>query len=194
MINLKNVSIAFHNIKVLNNFSLSVKQGEHIALMGTSGSGKTTILKLISKQMKPDSGEIEVNTNRISYMFQEPRLLPWLTAAENVNLVLGDHPETLPEAIKWLKRVGLSDAVDKYPHELSGGMRQRVSLARALAFNGDLLLLDEPLASLDEDSAHNMLQLIKQYSANKTVVFVTHNSQHAKTFADTIYVIKNQKS
>lgn len=192
MVNLKHVSMSFHDTVVLNDFNLSVAKGEHIAIMGTSGSGKTTILKLISGQLKPTSGIIEVNTNRISYMFQEPRLLPWLTTSENVNLVLGDHPESLPEAIKWLKRVGLGDALDKYPNELSGGMRQRAALARALAFHGELLLLDEPLASLDETSANEMLSLIKQYAAHKTVIFVTHNTEHAKSFADAIYVIKKQ--
>ena len=127
-------------------------------------------------------------------MFQEHRLLPWLTAAENVNLVLGDHPESLPEAIKWLKRVGLGDSIDKYPKELSGGMRQRVSLARALAFNGDLFLMDEPLASLDEESANEMLRLIKKHTDGKTVVLVTHNTEHAKLFADTIYLIKKKNT
>lgn len=194
MINLKNVTIRYGNSVVLNDFSLSVTKGEHIVIMGESGSGKTTLLKLISKQIPPTDGKIEVNAERISYMFQEPRLLPWLTTAENVNLVLGDSPEALPEAIKWLKRVDLGDALDKYPHELSGGMRQRAALARALAFNGDLLLLDEPLASLDEASANQMLELIEQYSPDKTVVLVTHNTEHAKKFADTIYVIKKQNT
>lgn len=194
MINLKNVTLSYGSSTILKDFSLSVERGAHIAIMGESGSGKTTLLKLIAKQLTPSSGHIETNAQRISYMFQEPRLLPWLTAAENVNLVLGDHAESLPEAVKWLKRVGLGDALDKYPRELSGGMRQRVSLARALAFNGDLLLLDEPLASLDENSAVQMLDLIKRYSADKTVVFVTHNTEHAKKFADTIYIIKKQNS
>lgn len=194
MINLENVTVRYGKAAVLKDFCLSVEKGEHIAIMGESGTGKTTLLKLISKQLSPSRGKIEVSAKRISYMFQEPRLLPWLTAAENVNLVLGDHAESLPEAIKWLKRVGLENAVDQYPHELSGGMRQRTALARALAFNGDLLLLDEPLASLDENSANQMLELIKQYSIDKTVVFVTHNTEHAKKFADTIYVMKKQNT
>lgn len=194
MINLKNVTLTYGGNVILKDLNLSVKNGEHIAIMGESGSGKTTILKLLAKQLSPTSGEVTVNSNRISYMFQEHRLLPWLTAAENVNLVLGDHPESLPEAIKWLKRVGLGDSIDKYPKELSGGMRQRVALARALAFNGDLFLLDEPLASLDEESANEMLNLIEQHTAGKTVIFVTHNTEHAKQFADAIYVIKKQNT
>jgi len=194
MIKLHNISVIFGETVVLKDFNLKIQKGEHISIMGASGSGKTTILKLISQQLKPSEGTVEVNTNRISYMFQEPRLLPWLTAAENVNLVLGDHSESLSEAVKWLKRVGLESAINKYPNELSGGMQQRVSLARALAFNGEILLLDEPLSSLDETTAAEMLNLIKAYSVDKTVVLVTHNTEHAKEFADTIYVIKKQKS
>ena len=194
MINLNNVTVRYGSTVVLKDFNLSVAKGEHIAIMGESGSGKTTLLKLISGQQFPTDGTIQINAKRISYMFQEPRLLSWLTTAENVNLVLGDHKESLPEAIKWLKRVGLENALDKYPHELSGGMRQRAALARALAFNGDLLLLDEPLASLDEASANQMLELIQQYAVDKTVVLVTHNTEHAKKFADTIYIIKKQNS
>ena len=127
-------------------------------------------------------------------MFQEPRLAPWLTAAENINLVLGDTAESLPEAIKWLKKLGMEDAIDKYPHELSGGMQQRVALARALAYNSELLLLDEPLSSLDETLADELLIFIKEYAKDKTVVFVTHSTAQAKAFADTIYVIKKQNS
>ena len=194
MIELNNVSVKFGKTKVLNDFTMRVSKGEHIAIMGASGSGKTTILKLIAGQLCPDSGKVLCHSSKIAYMFQEPRLVPWLTAAENVNLVLGDTPETLPEAIKWLKRLGLDDAIDKYPPELSGGMQQRTALARTLAYDGDLLLLDEPLSALDEDTADYILLLIKEFAKDKTIVLVTHNSQHAKQFADTIYVIKQQNT
>lgn len=194
MVDLKKVSVHYGNTKVLHDFSLSVAKGEHIAIMGPSGSGKTTVLKLITGQLTPNTGTVSVHTQRISYMFQEPRLIPWLTAAENVNLVLGDRPDTLPEAHKWLERVGLEDASDKYPSALSGGMKQRTALARALAYGGDLLLLDEPLSSQDEGFANEMLTLIERYSKDKTVIFVTHNTNQAKRFAEKIYVIKNQNA
>ena len=194
MIKLQNISVAFGQTVVLKDFNLEVQKGDHIVLMGASGCGKTTILKLIAKQLLPSSGSVEVNSPKISYMFQEPRLLPWLTALENVNLVLGDRSSTLPEAHKWLKRVKLEDACNLYPHELSGGMQQRVALARSLAFNGDILLLDEPLSALDESSADEMLNLLKENTADKTVILVTHNTEHAKKFGDTIYVLKKQKS
>ncbi|MBQ3010969.1 MAG: ABC transporter ATP-binding protein, partial [Oscillospiraceae bacterium] len=157
MIKLENVTLRFKDTCILKDFNLCIEDGEHIVIMGASGSGKTTLLKLISNQLKPTSGTVQTTAKRISYMFQEHRLLPWLTAAENVNLVLGDKKESLPEAVKWLEQLGLTDAANRYPAQLSGGMRQRVALARALAFNGDLLLLDEPLASLDEESATEIL-------------------------------------
>jgi NitT/TauT family transport system ATP-binding protein len=194
MIELKNITVKFDTTTVLKDFSLSVEKGEHIALMGSSGSGKTTVLKLIAGLLQPNNGEINVSTDKISYMFQEPRLAPWLTAAENINLVLGDTTESLPEATKWLKKLGMEDAADKFPHELSGGMQQRVALARALAYNGELLLLDEPLSALDESLAETLLAFIKQYAQDKTVIFVTHSTAQAKAFADTIYVIKKQNS
>ena len=194
MINLQNVTVSYGSHFVLKDFSLIISKGEHIAIMGESGSGKTTLLKLISKQLSPQKGTVSVNTPHISYMFQEPRLLPWLNILDNVNLVLGDSKESLPEAVKWLRKVGLGNDVEKLPHMLSGGMRQRAALARALAYNGDLLLLDEPLASLDKESADELLTLIKEQTKEKTVIFVTHNSEHAKKFADTIYVIKKQTS
>ena len=194
MIELKNITVKFDTTTVLKDFSLSVEKGEHIALMGSSGSGKTTVLKLIAGLLQPNNGEINVSTDKISYMFQEPRLAPWLTAAENINLVLGDTAESLPEVTKWLKKLGMEDAADKFPHELSGGMQQRVALARALAYNGELLLLDEPLSALDESLAETLLAFIKQYAQDKTVIFVTHSTAQAKAFADTIYVIKKQNS
>ena len=194
MINLQNVTASYGTHTVLKDFSLTISKGEHIAIMGESGSGKTTLLKLISKQLTPDSGEVCIAASRIAYMFQEPRLLPWLSVLDNVNLVLGDNKESLPEAVKWLKKVGLGNNLESLPYALSGGMRQRAALARALAYNGDLLLLDEPLASLDEDSADELLTLIKTHAENKTVILVTHNSEHAKKFADTIYVLKKQTS
>lgn len=192
MIELNNVSVKYGKTQVLKDFSMVVKKGEHIALMGSSGSGKTTVLKLIANLHFPDSGKVLCHTNKIAYMFQEPRLVPWLTAAENVNLVLGDSKESMPVAVKWLKRLGLEDSLDKYPSELSGGMQQRTALARTLAYDADVLLLDEPLSALDEDMADYILLLIKEFAKDKTIILVTHNSAHAKQFSDTIYVLKQK--
>ena len=187
MIELKDVSVAFQGHSVLEHCSLLVPDGGHTAVMGPSGSGKTTLLRLIAGQLAPDQGSVTVSHGRISYMYQEPRLLPWLTAEENVNLVLSDKPETMDTARQWLAAVGLADAMKKRPAELSGGMRQRVSLARALAYDGDLFLLDEPLSSLDEAMAAELLDLLKQYTQGKSMIFVTHSPEQAKVLGGKIY-------
>ena len=187
MIELKDVSAAFQGHSVLEHCSLMVPDGGHTAVMGPSGSGKTTLLRLIAGQLAPDQGSVTVSHGRISYMYQEPRLLPWLTAEENVNLVLSDKPETMGTARQWLAAVGLADAMKKHPAELSGGMRQRVSLARALAYDGDLFLLDEPLSSLDEAMAAELLDLLKQYTQGKSMIFVTHSPEQAKVLGGEIY-------
>lgn len=187
MIELKDVSVAFQGHSVLEHCSLLVPDGGHTAVMGPSGSGKTTLLRLIAGQLAPDQGSVTVSHGRISYMYQEPRLLPWLTAEENVNLVLSDKPETMGTARQWLAAVGLADAMKKHPAELSGGMRQRVSLARALAYDGDLFLLDEPLSSLDEAMAAELLDLLKQYTQGKSMIFVTHSPEQAKVLGGEIY-------
>ena len=186
MIELKDVSAAFQGHSVLEHCSLLVPDGGHTAVMGPSGSGKTTLLRLIAGQLAPDQGSVTVSHGRISYMYQEPRLLPWLTAEENVNLVLSDKPETMDTARQWLAAVGLADAMKKRPAELSGGMRQQVSLARALAYDGDLFLLDEPLSSLDEAMAAELLDLLKQYTQGKSMIFVTHSPEQAKVLGGEI--------
>ena len=192
MIELKDVSVAFQGRSVLEHCSLLVPDGGHTAVMGPSGSGKTTLLRLIAGQLAPDQGSVTVSHGRISYMYQEPRLLPWLTAEENVNLVLSDKPETMGTARQWLAAVGLADAMKKRPAELSGGMRQRVSLARALAYDGDLFLLDEPLSSLDEAMAAELLDLLKQYTQGKSMIFVTHSPEQAKVLGGEIYRMNNK--
>lgn len=192
MIELCAVTAGYHGQTVLENCSLLVSQGEHIAVMGPSGSGKTTLLKLIAGTLSPAAGTVRVNAKKIAYLFQEPRLLPWLTAEENVNLVLSDSTKTLSKARCWLDRVGLTDAMQKRPAELSGGMRQRVALARALAYGGDLLLLDEPMSAIDAALSLQLLALLQQYTHDKTVIFVTHSLEQAKQFGDSVYNLKNK--
>jgi len=191
MIELNRITLTYGNQTVLNAQCLTVTAGERIALMGPSGCGKTSLLRVIAGLVKPIRGNVSLHTDRISYLFQEPRLLPWLTAEENVNTVLSDRTDTLPEARKWLEAVGLCDAMKKYPHELSGGMQQRVSLARALAYNGDILLLDEPLKGLDPDTKADMLRLLQQHSAGKTLLLATHDRNEAAALTDRVYFYEN---
>ena len=190
MIRIEHLTVAFGGQTVLKDCSLRVAAGQHVALMGASGSGKTTLINVIAGLVKPNSGTVSVN-GKVSYVFQEPALFPWLTAAENINVVLSDKPETLPQARKWLEEAGLSDSLDKYPHQLSGGQKQRVAICRALAFGGEILLLDEPLKGLDPDTRDRVAQLILRESREKTLLLVTHDQWEAQRFCQTVLTYHN---
>lgn len=193
MIELKNLHLAYGEQRVLSGQDLHIAPGERAAFMGPSGCGKTSLLRLIAGLEKPVSGTVSVRNRRISYLFQEPRLLPWLTAEQNVNAVLSDGPVTLPEARFWLEAVGLEDAAAKYPAELSGGMQQRVSLARAMAFGGDILLLDEPFKGLDGETRGHMIALLRAHTAGKTLLLATHDRDEAAALAQSLYVFDGQR-
>ena len=184
MITLQNVTLSYRDNKivktVLNDISLRIPAGKTTVIMGPSGCGKTTLLRLAAGLIAPTSGNVTRETEHISYLFQDPALLPWLTAAENVNLVLSDSKKTLPAATEWLARVGLDGEANTYPAALSGGMRQRVALARALCTDADLLLLDEPFRGMDEDLHARMRDLINTCRLGKTTVIVTHDVQDAE--------------
>ena len=185
MIAIDRLNVAYGNASVLEDCSLRVTAGRRIALMGPSGCGKTTLINAIAGLAAPDSGSIQVN-GRVSYVFQEPALFPWLTAEENVNVVLSDKPDTLPQARRWLEEAGLADRLNKYPHQLSGGQKQRVAICRALAFGGDILLLDEPLKGLDPDTREQVANLILNTWKDKTLLLVTHDQWEAQTLCDTV--------
>ena len=181
MLELNNISVRFDGKSVLSGCSLSLGDGERLALMGPSGCGKTTLLRVALSLQPPDTGSVSGDPGRTAAVFQEPRLLPWRTAAENVNVVLSDTPETMPEALSMLARVELSDAGEKYPAELSGGMQQRVSIARALAFRPDLLVLDEPFRGLDDELRGRMVSLLNTSLQSASLLLVTHSEEEAKT-------------
>lgn len=183
MIEINNISVSYGGETVLENCSLAVAAGEHAVLMGPSGCGKTTLLRCAAGLIKPERGGVKV-TGRIAMAFQEPRLFPWLTAEENIAQVI---PHADGSAAQWLERAGLSAAAGKYPSQLSGGMCQRVSICRALAFNGDVLLLDEPFKGMDASLRRDMAELISECSRDRTVLFVTHSPEDAKELADTVY-------
>ncbi|MCD7749443.1 MAG: ABC transporter ATP-binding protein [Oscillospiraceae bacterium] len=190
MIYYDSVTLTYDGAPVLEDFSLHIAPGAHIALMGRSGCGKSSALNLAAGLLTPSAGSVRVEAKRLAYVFQEPRLLPWLTAAENMNAVLSDKPETMPRALEWLAAVGLADAAGKYPAELSGGMRQRVNLARALAYDGDALLLDEPLEGLDKPLQAEMLSLLRRCTEGKTLLLATHD--HAQAQALDCRILKYQ--
>ncbi len=189
MIWFENIRLSYGDKVVFPGESLHIAPGERAALMGPSGSGKTSLLRMAAGLTKPTSGRVQVNARRLAYAFQEPRLMPWRTAAENVNAVLSDQPATMPEARRWLAAVGLSEAADKFPAELSGGMKQRLELARALAYDGDLLLLDEPTKELDAETKRVIMLLLKEHVRGRTLLMATHDMAEATVLAERIYVI-----
>ena len=180
MLELKDISLRFESRTVLDRCSLRLGAGEKLALMGPSGCGKTTLLRVALSLQKPDSGSVSIGAKRIAAVFQEPRLLPWRTAAENVNLVLSDREDTMPEALDWLKTLELADAGALYPAELSGGMQQRVSVARALALRPDLLLLDEPFKAMDDALRERVLRITADAARDAALLLVTHSEEEAR--------------
>lgn len=186
MICFDRVSFDYGGGPVLTGIDLHVSCGAHIALMGPSGCGKTTLLQLTAGLIRPTAGSVTVKGS-VAYAFQDARLLPWLTAVRNVNAVLSDTAATLPEAMRWLEAVGLGDAADKYPGELSGGMCQRVNLARALAYGADILLLDEPSRGLDAGLRNDIWTLLRAYTQGRTLLLATHDPEEASALAEGTY-------
>lgn len=176
MLKLDNITVKYGDNTVIDNLSIDLSEHNVIALVGPSGCGKTTLLNAIAGFVPLDNGKI-ITDKKISFMFQEPRLFWHLTALQNVNVVLSDKKETLDKAKKALEAVGFFD-FDKYPHELSGGMQQRVALARTLVSDGELLLLDEPFSALDPESKSKLLDLVKK--DGRQIVFVTHDPNDTK--------------
>ncbi len=180
MVKISNLTKKYGEVTVLDKFSVSLPQNSKTVLMGDSGKGKTTLLRIIAGLECPDDGRVETN-GKVAYMFQEHRLLPWKNALDNVKAFLPRDKHALAE--KYLSAVGLADAAKKYPSELSGGMAQRVAYARFLAYteahNAQLLLLDEPFSALDFDTAKKMIGLLLEISRGKTLLIVTHSDKQA---------------
>ena len=186
MIELCAVTRRFEQKTVINNLSFTFPDRGIFALMGPSGCGKTSLLRLLAGLDKPDSGSIEGTHQSIAMAFQEPRLIPWLNCEENLKLILPKNNSSSEIAQKWLSVLELSDAAKQYPSELSGGMKQRVSLARALCFGGDLLLLDEPFSALDEALKKRIATAIRKACSDRLIILVTHDKDDAELLGATI--------
>ena len=177
---------------VIQDLTLELRPEGFIALFGPSGCGKTTLLNLIAGLDTDFEGEIGLpEPARIGYMFQEPRLLPWLTVEDNLQLVLADEPASAGKIDVWLAEMGLADVRAVFPTRLSLGMARRVALARAFVIQPTLMLMDEPFVSLDEPTAERLRRLLlatlRAHPA--TVVFVTHNLREAIMLADRIALL-----
>lgn len=178
MLKLTSISHSYEDHPVLTSVDLVLHPGQRITVMGPSGCGKTTLLRIALGLMEPNQGSVENTFSKTAAVFQEPRLLPWRTALENVNLVLGDGKATLEKARAALARMQLEEAAGKYPGELSGGMQQRVALARALAVDADLLILDEPFKAMDEALREQVIAQVGKTSS--AILLVTHEEGEAE--------------
>jgi ABC-type nitrate/sulfonate/bicarbonate transport system ATPase subunit len=213
MISIRSLSKSFFApegkiIHALSDCSLDIASGSFTVFIGKSGSGKTTLLKLIAGLEKPDSGAVEFPAKqdggtvpKLGFMFQDPRLLPWLTVEQNLSLAFppakskAEKAAVRNEITRILSLTGLTDRAASMPHELSGGMAQRVALARCLCRNPAVLLLDEPLCSLDTFTRLHLrdeLEKVRQ-QLGLTVILVTHDIEDAVFFGDRIFLLNEGK-
>ena len=176
MIDFDRVCFSYGEKEIFRDLTLRIGAGERVALRGASGCGKTTLLRLVMRLEKPRSGAVTVQTSRISALFQENRLLPYLTVAENCKLFATDKAAARP----MLRDLGLADAADALPLALSGGMARRTALARALCHDAALYLFDEPFDGLDAETAARAAEVINRVTAGKTVLAVTHRGDEAE--------------
>jgi len=210
ILELKNIYKTYNPTKedkgeILNNINLSIKEGEFVAIVGFSGSGKTTLVNLINGLLKPTEGEVlfkskivEDTSHERGVIFQNYSLLPWLTVYQNIDMAL---QEAFPKASKqekdvrvkeYIEMVGLTHATNKRPKELSGGMRQRVSVARALCMDPEMIIMDEPLGALDALTRGNLQdEILKIWERNKrTALLITNDVDEAMYMADRIIPLK----
>lgn len=201
VLTINNVSKSFYTklgeLEVINNLNLELNSGEIIAIVGPSGSGKSTILNLISGLLKPNEGEIKVDGN-LGYMFQKDQLFEWRTVWKNILIGLEIRHQITEKRKKeieeMLEKYDLADFVNNYPHELSGGMRQRIALIRTLALKPNILLLDEPFSALDyqtrikvSDDVYNIIR-----NEKLSAILVTHDISEAIAMADRVIVLSKR--
>lgn len=211
-IDISNLTFSYKNQKdnkpVLDNLNLQIKDGEFVCVLGHSGCGKSTLLNILAGLIVPDKGTITIDGRPLkgpgadrTIVFQNYSLFPWMTVRKNVFFGIQQAKKNLDKskayniADSYLEKVDMAKAMDKYPHQLSGGMQQRVAIARSLAMDTEIILLDEPFGALDAKIKEELQQLLEQLWENsnnkKTIVFVTHNIEEAILLADRAVFMSN---
>lgn len=195
-------SVAKASIPAFENLSFNISAGEFFCVVGPSGCGKSTLLRTLAGLEKPSNGSIrftdqcgDIVTPLIGMVFQEHGLFPWMTLQKNIEFLVKSNPRLSAESAaisqQYLQKIGLSAFATCYPHQVSGGMRQRVSVARSFAYDPDILLMDEPFVFLDSQARWQLQQMLLQIwqETGKTVIFVTHDIDEAVCLADRIMVL-----
>lgn len=197
LIRLDRIGKRYDGADILNDVSLSVRKGEFVSILGPSGSGKSTLFNIVTGLTPADRGELQVSAE-IGYMQQKDLLLPWKSVLDNVALPLRlkglDKKEARSRANAWIDRVGLRGYENRYPGQLSGGMKQRASFLRTFLASGELMLLDEPFGALDSMTKSGMQTwlLEMQEALGATILFITHDIEEAIFLSDRIYVLSSR--
>lgn len=195
---LRDITKLYNNNIILKNINIKFQEGKVLSILGPSGCGKTTLLNIIAGLVKQDSGElVNLKNKKISYVFQEPRLLNNMTVYENIKFVLLNEKgyEKKEEEIEvYLEETGLLEYKDYYPNELSGGMKQRVSLVRAFIYSSDVILMDEPFQSLDLQLKLSLITYFKKLweKDRRSIIFVTHDITTSILLGDEICILSNK--
>lgn len=174
-IQINNLTKKYGDKVVFENYTNTFDFNGILLLKGVSGLGKTTLMRMIAGLENADKGEIATNAKSIAFMFQEDRLIPFVSVLKNLTAVCSEE-----KALNYLKLMGLENEKDNSPLSLSGGMRRRVALARALCFQSDLVILDEPFKGLDEELKSNICEIIKEESKKRDFIIISHDSQDAE--------------
>ena len=178
----------FDGETVINNLNYSTEGKFFLTILGSSGCGKTTLLRILGGVLKPDEGTVHISSERLAFVFQDDRLIPWITAGENIDIV---SPGC--DVNRYLRLVGLEGHGGKYPSQMSGGMKRRLNIARAIAFEPDLILMDEPFNSLDVVMKDHLLEEIKEiwHERKLSIVMVTHDPREAARLSTEIMLVRD---